>query len=341
MAAELRKNGPGLVLDASASPAVLALNGLIGALGRTMTARPEAPVPEQWHKAAPVLDWSSVPDRSIRVLFIDESVADVYIPWRAVEKKLVSANPVVVVFGWSRAGYGRFAKYLLPTAVYPEMADDAPTPVDSVEAMFRPAAPLAAPPAGMVNPAEFIAKAAGLAAGDALRERADAIHKAGRGTLVSYADGKKTAVKEIKPGDFWSALNAGACWVDEPAGKTQAPKFTLEAPAASAVETAGLPLVAVFAQPRLGVAPASPLMSKVHQESNLLLAPNYVALSPATAATAGVADGGSAKLQTAYGSCAVRVRIDAGLPPGLATIAPTPALLDVCAPGARVKVVQA
>jgi len=39
----------------------------------------------------------------------------------------------------------------------------------------------------------------------ALRERADAILKAGRGTLFTYADAKSTPVKELKPEDFWKA----------------------------------------------------------------------------------------------------------------------------------------
>ena len=33
--------------------------------------------------------------------------------------------------------------------------------------------------------------------------------------LFTYADGKSTPVKDVKPDDFWKALNKGACWMDD------------------------------------------------------------------------------------------------------------------------------
>ena len=159
VARELAQNGPSLVLDRRESAATLGLNALVGALGRTIVTRREAPVPESWKSAAPVTGLESVPDGSVRVLLIDESAPGEYLPWSAVEKKLVRDNPVVVAFSWSPMGYARHAQYVLPTAVFPEVAGDVPPAVDSPVAAFRLTAPLVAPPDGMVEPSEFIAHA--------------------------------------------------------------------------------------------------------------------------------------------------------------------------------------
>ncbi len=61
--------------------------------------------------------------------------------------------------------------------------------------MFRLAAALVTPPADVVNPADFVAALASIPAANTLRERSDAIHKAGRGTLFTYADGKSSPLK--------------------------------------------------------------------------------------------------------------------------------------------------
>jgi hypothetical protein len=74
----------------------------------------------------------------------------------------------------------------------------------------------------------------------------------------------------------------------------------------------------------------------VYQESNLRLAPDRVALHP----SCGLDDGVSATLQTVLGKCAVTVTLDAGIPPGMVQVSASPAILDLCAPGARAKVVR-
>jgi anaerobic selenocysteine-containing dehydrogenase len=341
LASELKQNGPALVLGGadSQSAAQLAaqLNNALGALGHIIVARREAPVPDAWKKAAPAVDLAAVEDGSIRVLLIDESAPGAYLPWSAVEPKLVRDNPVVVTLGWTREGYGRHAQYLLPTGVYPEVADDIPPAVDSVAATFRLAVPLVQAPEGVVKPEEWIAKAAGLEVADTLRERADAIHKAGRGTLFTYADGKSVATKDVKIDDFWKALQTGGCWMDEvePAKRPAAVK------AAGATRQAegsadDLPLVAVLAE-----APTSPLLSKIYQESNLKLGPKQAAIHPDEARAAGVVDGARAVLETLAGRIDVEVRVDASVSPGVVLVASRAAVLDVCGAGVRAKVVRA
>jgi hypothetical protein len=337
LAAELKQNGPSLVVGGADSASAAHLNDALGAPGRIIVARREAPVPDAWKKAAQPVDLASVKDGSIRVLLIDESAPGAYLPWSAVEPKLAPDNPVVVTLGWTREGYGRHAQYMLPAGVYPEVADDIPPAVDSVGAAFRLAVPLVQAPEGVVKPEEWIAKAAGLQMADTLRERADAIHKAGRGTLFTVADGKSAPLKDVKPDDFWKALQAGGCWMDEvePAKRPAAVQVAA-GPMRQAASANDLPLVAVLVE-----APTSPLLSKIYQESNLKLGPKQVAIHPDEARAAGVEDGARAVLETLEGRIDVEVRVDASVSRGAVLVASRAAVLDVCGAGVRAKVVRA
>jgi hypothetical protein len=323
LAQELEQNGPVLVLGSSR----------LASTAGAVVARRETPAPEEWKKAAPAADLASLPDRSVRVLLIDESAPGGYLPWNAIEKKLVADNPVVVVFACSREGYARHANYVLPVGVYPEVAEDIPPAIDSVAATFRIAAPLVSAPAGMVRPEAFVAAAAGLAIGDTLRERADAIHKAGRGTLFTYADAKSQALKDVSADNFWKALNAGGCWIDEPDSKPSAARLTTVASETRPAEESELPLAVVLTHE---LTPGSPLLSKVYRESNLRLAPGRVALNP----SCGLDEDALAVFETLLGKCRVGVTLDAAIPPGVVQVSGSPALMDLCAAGARAKVVR-
>jgi hypothetical protein len=287
---------------------------------------------------------ASVPDGSIRALLIDESIPGDYIPWNAIAPKLVPDNPVVVAFAWSRNGYGRHSQFTLPTAVYPEMTGDAPAAIDSPAAAFRISTPLVPAPAGMVGPAAFIAGAAGMDASSALRERADAIHKAGRGTLFTCADAKSTPLKEVKPEDFWKALNEGGCWMDAgwqaktPALQVEDAGWQAKAPAPQ--ESADLPLLVALTDLPGATGLASPLMSKLYQESNLRLGPNRAALNPASAAACGVGEGAHAVLQTALGKRPIQVTVSPSVPPGVVEVGASPEILDICGAFSRARVAQ-
>jgi len=317
LARELKENGPALVIDCRMSQNVVALNVDLGSWGRTIVPRPEAPVPAAWKTAAPPAELAAVPDGSIRVLLIDESAPGEYLPWNEIQKKLVSGNPLVVAFACSREGYGQHAQFVLPAAAFPEVTDDLPAAVDAVAPGFRLATPLIPAPDGLVNPVDFVAGVAGLAAPDALRQRADAIHASGKGKLVTYADGKSAAVKEVKADEFWKALNAGACWTGDAAQPGRAPGRDFS-PAAEAAVPA---LTAVAAE--LAIAD-SPLMSKVYQESNLRLGPDRVAMHPRSARECGVEDGAKATLETSAGQRRVEVMIDSGICPGVVLVAARP-----------------
>jgi len=336
LAAELAANGPALVLSAEDSAEVLELNEALGAFGKTIAMREEKGEP------AAAFSLASVPDGSIRVLLVDESVPGGHIPWAAMAKKLVARNAVVVAFAWSREGYGRHAQFVLPAAVYPETTTDIPAAIDSPAPVFRLATPLMAAPAGITDPVVFVAKAAGIDAGNPLRERADAIHKAGKGVVFTPADGKTAAVKDLKPDDFWKALNEGATWIGE-AGATAAsraakPESVKPEAAPQNPPVAAFPLVVAFTA-RSAATLASPLISKLYQDSDLRLRPDTAAIHPDTARAAGVEGASQARMETEYGACSIGLVADAAVPPGMLELAPGPETLDICGTPARAKVV--
>jgi len=336
---ELRNNGPSVVLARDASPETVRANMALGAPGHTLVARRETPVPAAWQKGAPVTALDAVPDGSIRVLFIDESVPGEYIPWSAIAPKLVASQPLVVAFAWTAEGYGEHARFTLPAPVSGEALDDIPAAVDGATAAFRLSLPLIAPQAAVVNPPEFIAKLAGLGADQALRERADAIHQTARGQVFTPADSRTMALKELSAENFWKALNAGACWMDE-----KTPLSYVRGSGASAIPprraVSSGPLAIVVGE-SAGPPLSSPLTSKLYRESNLRQSPDRVALAPATARAAGLADGSRAMLETGDARLPVVIALDAGLPPGVARIAAGAATRDLQGAFARGKVVPA
>jgi hypothetical protein len=249
---------PVLVIDPVMSTGVVALNKQLGGWGKTIVPRPEAPVPAAWCKAAaPVTDLAAVSDGSIRTLLIDESMPGAYIPWPEIERKL-ARDPMVIAFAWSGEGYGRHARFTLPSPVYPEALDDLPPAFDTLEPSLRVVEPLVKAPEGTVVPSEFVS---GRKLADALKER---------------------------------RVGLPAC-----PGERSSPAVA-------------------------SVRPASPLFTKLYQESGLLLSPKQVAVHPSTGIS------GRAFLETSRGKLPVEVVPDGAVPPGKVVYVPTPELIDLC-----------
>jgi hypothetical protein len=294
------------------------------AINAPIYARPEAPVPDAWKKqAAPITALASIPDRTIQHLLIDEASAVTYIPWHEIERTL-APNATVVTFSVARGGYARHATFALPAALFPEITEDIPTAVDQIAESFRLATPLVAQPPNVTSAAAFVSALAGVAAADALRERADAIHKTGRGTI-----GEKP-IKTLTADEFWKALNEAQIW------KGDTPRQpAVAAPRPSRGQQGGEPLTVVAATwtPAL----VSPLMTKIYEESNLRLAPNAIALHPEDARDCGA----RAILQTRRGKCSVNVVADAAVPRGVVLTGSSPGIRDICGNGDGAKVVRA
>jgi len=335
-ARDLLANGPSLAIGDA--PEIAEINRVLGAWSKSVVARAEAPVPDSWNKqAAPITALDRVPDGSIRTLLIDESAATSYVAWSRIAAKL-APGALTVTFAATRGGYARHAQHALPIAVFPEVPDDVGPAADSVRPAWRLSPPLASPPTGVVSPAEFTGALAGISASNTFRERADAIHQHALGTVVRYASGEEKPVKAMSSEDLWKVLSEGGAWQHSDAATVPPPQPD-SAAAAATDSIAGMPLLAIAG----AAAPAliSPVMTKLYQESNLLLAPNRVALHPEEARAANLRDGMRAMLETRAGRCAVQVTIDPGVPPGAVCIGSSQGIQDICAPSMRARVVPA
>jgi hypothetical protein len=315
--AKLSAQPAGPTLIVSDLPGAVERNRAIGA---PMYARPEAPVPDSWKKqAAPILALGGVPDGSIDFLLIDEASAQSYIPWNEIAPKL-AANATAATVAVARGGYARHATFALPAAIFPEITEDIPPAIDQVAETFRLSTPLVQAPPTVTSAAEFAAALAGVPAGEALRERADAIHKTGRGIDGKTAD------------EFWRWLNEGNVWTGA--------RTNTSVPPGPAVPLRGAP----GGDGDFHVMPApwspalvSPLMTKLYEESNLRLAPNSIALHPEDARDWGT----RAVLQTRLGKCAVNVLADPSVPRGAILAGSSPGIRDICGRGDKAKVVRA
>jgi hypothetical protein len=125
--------------------------------------------------------------------------------------------------------------------------------------------------------------------------------------------------------------------MDDPPERAEIPKLPSR-PIAAPPTADDLPLAVVMAD--TFALPASPILSKLYQESNLRLAANRAALHPSAAADSGVKDGGRALLQTRSGKLEVTVTLDPAVPRGVVQLAAAASTLELFASSTRAKVAR-
>jgi len=167
-------------------------------------------------------------------------------------------------------------------------------------------------------------------------------------------------VKDVKPDEFWKALNAGGCWTGEAQDCGKPPGVAMPVRDCDAVSKAGVGMSADGPTEHPGTGPAgtlcatapwpfllaidqpgaaslvSPLMSKLSQESGLRLGPHRAAMHP----KAGFEDRERAVLETPYGRRPIEVAVDAGVPPGVVLMADRPEIADIRGADGRARVVR-
>ena len=330
--------------------AIAALNVLAGSIGREGGFLPsgEAPRPAGFEEAAlaPEQGIAEAPDGSIRVLIVDDSRSVGTWCWSAIERKL-AATHIVVAMTEFLEGAAQHADFAVPAPAYLEAVEDAPAPPDVPAAMFSLAGALLKPPAQAVEGADFLNRIAGTGAAlaDVLKQRVASIHGSRRGEVFHYADGSRTAVKDVKSADdLWKALEEGGCWIDhQPAPRGNVRVAILGGAGDRVLEAAvgRLPADALFP---LALVPygwrgaaggaVSPIMSKLYQESDVRAGGDTIEIHPDTAQKYGVGDGHVAIVQTRCGSCQRRVRIDESVMPGVIQAEVGPSASGNCRPEA-------
>jgi anaerobic selenocysteine-containing dehydrogenase len=330
----LEGGGPALVIadgDPASGPMRSQMVEMAAALslrfgGEAIVPRREAPHPPELGELAPASALAGLPDRSIQTLFVDETSAIAPLPWRLIERKLRPGGRVVAMTA-SPHGTARHADAIVPSPAFLECADDAAVVTDSPVATFRVSTPLLPAREDTVPPVEFLARLAGVGwkIAELLEQRAGAIQQDGRGEIVIYGSGEK---KPAKGEELWKLIADGAAWMDEaaPARKWTAPEIgTVDS------EPEGDPRypLALVAHGYRGDI-TSPMLRKLDQESDLRPAFGEARIHPATASRYGIGDGRQAYVETACGSCRLRVRVDSAVAPGTVEAACGPNLADVC-----------
>jgi anaerobic selenocysteine-containing dehydrogenase len=330
--------------------AIAALNVLAGSIGREggFLPRGEAPRPAGFEEAAlaPESAIAEAPDGSIRVLIVDDTRAAGTWCWSAIERKLATTHIVVAMTEFLE-GAARHADFAVPAPAYLEAVEDAPAPPDVPAAMFSLAGALLKPPPNAVEGADFLNRIAGggAALADMLKQRVAAIHASRRGEVFHYADGTRTAVRDVKSADdLWKALEEGGCWIDrQPIAHAKlrvtilggAGDRVLEAAAGRLPADALFPLALVpYGWRGAAGGAVSPIMSKLYQESDVRTGGDTIELHPDTAHRYGIADGEVAIVQTRCGSCQRRVRTNDAVMPGVIQAEVGPSASGNCRPEA-------
>ena len=326
-------------LPQAARSIIAGLNLLCGTVGREggIVYRDEAATP-----VVPATRLQDVPDRSIRVLIMDAAESGEAFPAGLLEKKLVPDTSVVVLLGPTLTVRSSMADYLIPASGALEGWEELPSVPGAPVTSYAVVSPLLPGRTTVTDPVAFLTAVSGsFDAGvkdtqELLRRRADELHAAKRGTIVSADGAVRTAVASMASGgEVWDALVAGGCWLGEaPAVKPGAVRFALlPADAEAGVAESTRPIISdsrnVVLEPfgmrgALSTGAISPIMSKIFQESNLRAAGGSLLLNPATASAIGVADRSMVTVKTARGSAKARVYVDASVMPGVARAAVGP-----------------
>ena len=331
-------------LPADAERAIALLDVVLGSVGREGGIVPRRPLPAaraEAPAASPVL-LDEVPAASVGVLLLDGADDGRALPW-PVLRRVLAEDALVVSLSPFDGGLAAEAGLLVPAPAPLEAWDEVLPTADSPSAGYAVSAPILRAPEGATDPvtlAQRLAAALGVPAAEAshedrLRARVAAIHAEGRGRLFARDGGGYAESAPQDAGAMWDVLAAGGCWLGEaPAVALAIPSPPL--PSKAALETwakpaaaEGLGLVAFAARATAGATPASPLLTKLYQESDLRSGATTAALHPRTAERLGLAHRQPVRVESAAGTVAARLRIDPTLPPGRVALAagPDPAVL--------------
>jgi hypothetical protein len=328
-------------LSADAERAIALLNVVLGSVGREGGLVPRRTLPAARTNAR-MASLENVAPESVGVLLLDGADDGRALPW-PVLRRVLAKDALVVSLSPFDVGLAAEAGLLVPAPAPLEAWDEVLPTADSPAAGYAVSAPVLKAPEGATDAvalAKRLAAALGLPLAaasheDRLRARVAAIHAEGRGRLFTRDGGGYAESVGQDAGATWDTLAAGGCWLGEApsaaAVVAKAPlpsKAVLESWAKPTAEE-GLGLIAFAARGAAGATPASPLLTKLYQESDLRPGATTAALHPRTAERLGLAHRQPVRIESAAGAVAAELRLDPTLPPDRVALAagPDPAVL--------------
>jgi menaquinone reductase, molybdopterin-binding-like subunit len=332
----------GLSSSREAQAAVMALNLLTGNVGQGggITVHREVPsaIPLPKNAISSLASLHSIPDHSIRVMIMDESMSGCPVSDALLQKKLVE-NGIIVSLSPFVTERPFCTQYVLPPPVFLESLGELSSPYDSESSSFSISAPLVPAPAGVVDSIQFIQRLASVAGRttlpsgtmeELLKNRVALLFQEKRGTYFDASTGLINEVKSLSSsGDLWKALIAGGSLMNAAEPLKAMPAFRLTEFLSAIdihtmkLDTTQLMLVPLVEQTVYGSTTISPLMSKVGQESGLRSVGCQVFLHTTTGIELGLTDGCRVLLQTNHGSVQAEARFDASMMPLVAAVTNT------------------
>jgi menaquinone reductase, molybdopterin-binding-like subunit len=326
------------VISRESQAAIMSLNILVGNIGQTggVTTKRDIASPDEVQKKtiSTVSDIYSIPDYSVRVMFLDESLSACKLPDTLLQKKLIPEKGIIVSLSPFVTERSFAMQYVIPTPVFLETLSEVTSGIDSAVTTLGLSTPLTAVPSGVLDPIQFtqeLARKSGVSNVDAgtteeiIKKRLEVIYKNKRGSVYQGSIGQSIDVKSFASSDdVWKVLASGGCWMDSREGSKVQPVIHLNE-ALSKIDINNLKnqnensliLVSVAVESVYGSTQVSPLLSKVGQESGLRPCGDQVYLHPLTATRLGIIDYERVVIHTQKGSMEVQSRFDASVMPGI------------------------
>jgi hypothetical protein len=264
-----------------AQAVVMMLNILAGSIGKTGGVLLRQEIPNANENKNSDESIYNLPDHSIRVLILDESLSGSPISNTILQKKLSEDGMILSLSPFATAR--SFAtQYVIPSSVVFETLTDVTGASDRSASSLSISAALLPAPEGTMDAIQF-AQRLGQAFGvmiesgtveELLKKRITSVYQSKRGDVFNASTGQTVEIKSLSSADdLWNTLIAGGCWIDNTA-------LTVRMPEASLMPQLSRITIDSYKQKReqLFVQTErhayhgnviSPLMSKVRRESKL------------------------------------------------------------------------
>ncbi len=331
--------------------AIWGLNFLLGNVGpdNLVVPRRSVPIGESFTdtELAAVTTLPAIPDHSIRILIIDEAESGNALPWRMIEQKLVPDKSLVISLSPYLVGLTKHADYVVPAPTHLESYQDIPPSFDARTATYAVSAPLLTPPEKVTEPIEFLnqiaqeidVKMPRTSYTDLIKERAGGIYRKNRGWVYTPQNGRLIETAGVfTERQFWSHLNNGGYWIDEPDSekeisaitlfgtsvgqkKLQSVLNTLEHPDISTLVRYPVTLVPFGWRGVVDSGPVTPLITKLYQETEFRQGTNRALIHPATGRIYRLRDGSPAKIKTESGELTVQIEFNDAIMPDVVHVA--------------------
>jgi menaquinone reductase, molybdopterin-binding-like subunit len=332
----------GFTNSREAQAAVMALNFLIGSVGQKGGVSIRREILSSFSKSKESTlkksDIHTIPDHSIRVMLIDESLSGCRLSEALLQKKLTE-NGIIVSLSPFVTERSFCTQYVIPTPVFLESLTEVSNPYDRESSSLSISAPLVPEPAGVVDPIQFmqrLATAAGIAdiehgtTEELLKKRVAVIYNEKRGSALNASSGQMSDVRSLlSTDDLWNTLMTGGCWMDSEETTKSLHAFRLTT-FLSAIDINKMKsvknqpmLVPLIERPGFGSTEISPLMSKLGQESGLRHFGCWAYLNPKTGTEFGIVEGCRVLLQTNGGSMQAEAHIEVSIMPDIVAVSDT------------------